>query len=121
MAMFETKVMTTDGLFAAVGPAADAFAVTIKGLSAPATLKRGTVLAKDSDGKMIVLGNTGGTANCVLCDDTEVGTSDVKAIAYRTGHFVAEKLIMKESYTMTVADKEALRAAGILVSNAVNM
>lgn len=121
MAMYETKSITTDGLLATLNPAAEAFTVTIKALSAPATLKRGTVLATDSSGKMIVLGSADGTANCVLCDDTEVGTSDVKAVAYRTGHFAAEKLIVANSYTMTAADKEALRDAGILVSNAVEM
>jgi len=121
MAMYETMNVTTDGLLATLNPAAEAFSVTIKALGAAATLKRGTVLAIDADGKMIVLGSGAGTANCVLCDDIEVGTSDVTAIAYRTGHFTAEKLIVADTYTMTAADKEALRAAGILVSNAVNM
>lgn len=121
MAMYETKSIPTDGLLAALNPAAEAFTVTIKGLSAPATLARGTVLAIDADGKMIVLGSGTGTANCILCDDTEVGTADVKAIAYRTGHFAAEKLIVADSYTLTAADKEALRDAGILLSNTVEM
>ena len=90
-------------------------------LSAPATLKRGTVLAVGSDNKMVVLGSGTGTANCVLCDDTEVGTSDVKAVAYRSGHFAIEKLTVAASYTLTAADKAALRDAGILLSNAVEM
>lgn len=121
MAMYETKSFSTDGLLAAINPATEAFMVTIKGLSAPATLARGTVLAVDADNKMEVLGSGTGTANCILCDDTEVGTSDVKAVAYRSGHFTAEKLIVAASYTMTAKDKEALRDAGILISNAVNM
>lgn len=119
MAMHETMSIPTDGLLAAINPAAEAFTVTIKANAG--ALSRGTVLAIDADGKMIVLGSGEGTANCVLCDDTVVGAADVKAIAYRTGHFTAEKLIVKDSYAMTAADKEALRAAGILVSNAVNM
>lgn len=121
MAMYETKSITTDGLLAALNPAAEAFTVTIKALSAPATLVRGTVLAVDADGKMIVLGSGTGTANCILCDDTEVGTADMTAIAYRSGHFAAEKLTVAASYTLAAADKEALRDAGILLSNTVEM
>jgi len=117
----ESKTVETDGLVYGLNPAPEAFMVTIKALSAPATLRRGTVLAIGSDNKMIVLGAGEGTANCILCDDTEVGTSDVKATAYRTGHFAAEKLTVAASYTLTAADKEALRDAGILLSNAAEM
>ena len=119
--MYESKTIGTDGLVCGLNPAAEAFMVTIKALSAPATLARGTVLAVDADNKMVVLGSGTGTANCILCDDTEVGTSDIKALAYRTGHFTAEKLTVASGYTMKAADKEALRDAGILLSNAVEM
>lgn len=119
--LYESKTIDTDGLIYGLNPAAEAFMVTIKALSAPATLKRGTVLAIDTDKKMVVLGSGAGTANCVLCDDTEVGTSDVKALAYRTGHFAVEKLTVADSYAITAADKEALRDAGILLSNAVEL
>lgn len=119
--LYESKTIGTDGLVYGLNPAAEAFMVTIKALSAPATLARGTVLAVGADNKMVVLGSGEGTANCILCDDTEVGTSDIKALAYRAGHFTAEKLTVAASYTMTAADKEALRDAGILLSNAVEM
>ena len=62
------------------------------------------------------------TANCVLAEDTEVGTdADTVAIAYRTGHFNANMLTVAESYTLNAADKEALRTAGILLSDAVEI
>ena len=115
--LYESKTIGTDGLVYGLEPATNEFFVTIKANAG--ALKRGTVLALGSDNKMVVLGNGEGTANCVLCDDTEVGTSDVKALAYRTGHFAAEKLRMAAGHTLTAADKEALRSAGILVSNAV--
>lgn len=116
--LYETMNVGTDGLVYDMNPATEAFFVTIKANAG--ALKRGTVLAVDGD-KMVVLGSGTGTANCILCDDTVVGSSDVKALAYRAGHFAVEKLHVAASYTMTAADKAALRDAGILVSNAVEL
>ena len=69
--------------------------------------------------KLVVLGTaaTGDevlTANCILCDDVEVGTSDdVTVPVYLTGCFNTNKCIVADSYTMTEADKDALREGGI--------
>lgn len=117
-----------DGLIVTNEPVADVFTVTIrKEASAKATLKRGTVLALSGDGKMVALGTTAAsnetlTANAILCDDTEIGTdADVEATAYRTGHFARNKLIFGGSgYALKPADEEALRAAGILLSDALD-
>jgi hypothetical protein len=119
-----------DGLIIGDEPVADVLTVTIRKLGAAATLKRGTVLALSAgtagDGKMVVLGNTAVTnetltANCVLCDDIDVGTAaDVNALAYRSGKFNTGKLVVKSGYTMTAADKEALRDAGILLDTAID-
>lgn len=121
-----------DGLIVTNEPVADVFTVTIrKEASAEATLKRGTVLALPGgtagDGTMVALGTTAKsnetlTANAILCDDTKVGTdADVEATAYRTGHFARNKLIFGDSsYTLEPADEEALRAAGILLSDALD-
>lgn len=121
-----------DGLIVTNEPVADVFTVTIrKEASEKATLKRGTVLAVASgaagEGKMVALGTTAAsnetlTANAILCDDTEIGTdADVEATAYRTGHFARNKLIFGGSgYALKPADEEALRAAGILLSDALD-
>lgn len=117
-----------DGLIVTNEPVADVFTVTIrKETSEKATFKRGTVLAlSGGDGKMVALGTTAGsnetlTANAILCDDTEIGTAaDVEATAYRTGHFARNKLIFSGEYTLKPADEEALRAAGILLSDALD-
>lgn len=90
MAKYESMTFGTDGLVYGLNPKTEAFMVTIKANAG--ALKRGTVLAVDADNKMVVLGSGTGTANCVLCDDTEVGASDVVAAAYCAGHFTAEKL-----------------------------
>ena len=117
-----------DGLIVTNEPVADVFTVTIrKETGEKATFKRGTVLALSSgDGKMVALGTDAGsnetlTANAILCDDTEIGTAaDVEATAYRTGHFARNKLIFSGNYALKPADEEALRAAGILLSDALD-
>ena len=83
-------------------------------------LERGTLLAT-ADGGMVILNNdSSGRANAVLAEPVDTGDSEtVEAIAYRTGHFNANSLIVADGYEITAADKEALRTAGILVSDAV--
>lgn len=118
-----------DGLIVNNEPVADVFSVTIRKGAAAATLKRGTVLALSEgtagDGKTVILGTTAAenetlTANCVLADDVEVGTTaDAVALAYRTGHFARNKVIAKSGTSLSAADEEALRKGGILLSDAL--
>lgn len=81
-------------------------------------LKRGTALALGADGKLVILGTADATANCVLCDDVDA-TTEVKAEVYLTGHFNLNALIVKDSYTITPADIEALRNGGIYLDNSM--
>ena len=116
-----------DGLIVANEPVADVFTVTIrKEATAAATYKRGTVLALSAgNGKLVILGSTATTnetltANCILAEDVEVGTTaDVTVLAYRTGHFVRNKLAVASGYTLKATDEEELRKAGILLSDAI--
>lgn len=120
-----------DGLIAASYPLADVFHIVIRRLSEEATLKRGTLLNLSTgtagDGKYVIHGTNAAanetlTANCILAEDTVVGTaSDVIARAYRTGHFVKENLIIAAGSVITDADKEALRDVGILLSSAIKV
>lgn len=186
--------MEYDGLVSDVTPKVEVRGKTIRKLSAETTLTRGTILAKDADGKLIVLGsdvdNTGtfsatgdgsttkfslvsggvtpsavtevkvdgtattaytynkvtgelefseapantktiavkfvtggGNADCILCDDVVVGTSeDVIATVYTAGCFNTAKTIVAEGYTMTSADYDSLRKYGIVfkASNSAN-
>lgn len=84
------------------------------------TLKAGTALAANSAGKLVILGTEGGTANCILAEDVEVGTADVKALVYLAGHFCGNKLAVKASYTITATDAENFRKGGIYLSDSVN-
>ncbi|MCM1150007.1 MAG: head decoration protein, partial [Butyricicoccus sp.] len=67
---------------------------------------------------------TTGKANAVLSDPVDTGDAEgeaVAGIAYRTGHFNTNRLIVAEGYEITAADREALRTAGILTSDAVEI
>lgn len=118
-----------DGLIVANEPVADVFTVTIRKEAAAATYKRGTVLALPAgtagDGNLVILGSTATTnetltANCILAEDVEVGTTaDVTVLAYRTGHFARNKLAVASGYTLKATDEEELRKAGILLSDAI--
>lgn len=119
-----------DELINSGNPAADVFSVTIRKEATEAkTLKRGTVLALSGgtagDGKLVVLGTTAQenetlTANCILADDVEVGTTaDKDATAYRTGNFNRNKLIVADGYTLEATDEEELRKCGIILNTAI--
>lgn len=112
-------VMEYEKLFASTEPAALVRGGTIRKLSAKATLARGTILAKSGgsagDGKLVILGTTAATnetltPDCILCDDIEVGTTDDEnVVVYVEGSFNEEALIVAENYTITEADRDALR------------
>ena len=120
-----------DNLINGLYPPAEPFSAVIRKGSAETTYKRGTVLALSEgtagDGKYVILGtaavsNETLTANCVLAEDVTVGTAnDETAVAYRTGHFNSNALIMDAEHTFSAADKEALRGVGILISDAVEI
>lgn len=79
-------------------------------------LKRGTLLAKTSENKMVVLGSEGGAvADCVLTDEVDATSADADAIAYIQGDFNINKLIVAENYTISQADKDTLRTKNILI------
>ena len=107
-----------DNLINGTNPAAEVFSVEVAG--GQGVLERGTLLASADGGMVKISAATTGKANAVLADPVDTGDGDaVVAIAYRTGHFNANNLIVADGYKITAADKEALREAGILISDAV--
>ena len=106
--------MEYDGLITGLNPPVRVDGGTIAKLEAPAVLKRGTLLGKSEDGLLSVYGGTG-TPDCILCDDTEVGTDeDVPVDVYAAGCFDPEKVTVAEDYTITQADKDKLRTYNIV-------
>lgn len=119
--------MEYDGLITGLNPPIRVEGGTIAKLTTAAVYKRGTLLAKSAaDGLLHILGEeppTPGesetadtyTPDCVLCDDTEVGTDeDVPVDVYAAGCFDPEKVTVAEGYTITQADKDKLRAYSII-------
>ena len=106
--------MEYDGLITGLNPPVRVDGGTIAKLEAPAVLKRGTLLGKADSGLLSIYDGTG-TPDCILCDDTEVGTAeDVPVDVYAAGCFDPEKVTVAEGYTITQADKDKLRAYSII-------
>lgn len=123
--------MEYDGLITGLTPPTQVGAGTIAKSDTEAVYKRGTVLAKSAqDGKLRILGTTPPTPgsgettdvytpDCILCDDTQVGTTDdVTTCVYVAGCFDPGKLTVAKDYTLTEADKDKLRGYGIALKAA---
>lgn len=124
-------VNPNDGLIAGLYPPAQVCTIKIrKESSAAATLKRGTLLDLSSgtggDAAYVIHGTSAGsnetlTPGMILAEDITVGTTaDAVAFAYRTGHFVEQKLIVASGGSISAADKETLRGKQILLSDQIN-
>lgn len=109
-----------DNLINGAYPPAEVFSVKVK--QGQGVLLRGSLLAAGDDGMELIGESTTGKANAVLAEDVDTGSEEaVVAVAYRTGHFNGNALIVDEGYEITAEDKEALRTAGILLSDAVEI
>lgn len=108
-----------DNLINGITPGAEVFSVQIA--AGQGVLKRGTLLATADGGMVKISSATTGKANAVLAEDTDTTGGAVNAVAYRTGHFNANTLIVADGYEITAEDKEALREVGILISDAVEI
>lgn len=108
-----------DNLINGTYPPAEVFHVEVAG--GQGKLERGTLLATADGGMKIIDTSTTGKANAVLAEPVDTTDGATVAVAYRTGHFNANTLIVAEGYKITAADKEALRVAGILISDAVKI
>lgn len=63
----------------------------------------------------------GGNADCVLVDETEVGTtSDENVVVWIGGNFIEASLIVATGYSITEADRDELRKKGIVLGTSQN-
>ena len=113
-----TGTMEYDGLITGLAPQVIVGGGTIKALTKEATLKRGTVLSKGTDGKLAVMA-ADATPDCILCDDTVVGTADVNVTVYISGCFDPDKVTVADSYALTEADRDTLRTKNIYFKQAM--
>ena len=107
-----------DGLIAGNIPVADV--VTISLAAAGKVLKRGTVVTGTAGEALapVAAALDASKATYILADDVDATEATV-ATAYRTGHFVANKLHTDDTYALVASDKEVLRKSGILLSDAI--
>lgn len=103
-----------------INSACHADVVTVQIAAGNGTLKRGTIVTGTAGSALAPVAAALDASNgtYILTDDTDVSVATV-ATAYRTGHFNRNKLITNGSYALTAADEEVLRAAGILLSDAI--
>ena len=107
-----------DKLFVENIPEADV--VTVK-LVAAGVVKRGTVVSGTPGGADFAALTAAASADkalYVLAEDCDTA-EDTVGIAYRTGHFNRNALIVGSGYALTAADEEVLRKSGILLADAI--
>ena len=113
--------VTYDGLIVDTDPVAHV--THIKVAASLGVLARGTVVTGTAGAAMgkVTKALVATNATYILAEDVDTGTGDaVVALAYRTGHFAANKLITDGTYALAAADKEILRNCGILLSDALD-
>lgn len=104
-----------DNLIARLVPHALTTAVMIA--AGAGSLERGTVLSRSEDGSCQVMAE-GGTPAYILADPVDAsGEEDVAAVAYRSGNFNPDAVIVGEGYTLSSADKDTLRKYNIVFTN----
>lgn len=118
-----------DNLIARLFPRA--LTMGIKIAAGEGLLKRGTILSVNESGAYVVCGKSvttgeGDTAvtttysnpGAILADDVDAsGDADVTAVAYRSGNFNPNAVIVADGYTLTAADKDTLRKYDIVFTN----
>ncbi|MEG0145743.1 MAG: hypothetical protein RSD95_02810 [Clostridia bacterium] len=83
-----------------------------------------TFVSAPADGKAIIVTyklTDLGTVDCILCDDTEVGTSgDVPVTVYTAGCFDPDKVTVASGHTITDAEYKQMREYGIVFKAALD-
>ena len=121
MSVFNTLIgeMEYDGLITGQNPAPRMDGGIIAAVAEETTYKRGTLLQKAS-GKLAIY--TSGTPDCILTDDTVVGTADVHVVVYAAGCFDETKVAEATGVdSISTAAKDTLRTKGIVFKSAMTM
>ena len=118
-----------DNLIAGLFPRA--LTMGVKVAAGEGLLKRGTLLTAKSDGTYVICGKkvttgegesatttTYGNPSAVLTVDVDAsGSTAATAVAYRSGNFNPNAVIVAKDYTLTAADKDNLRKYDIVFTN----
>lgn len=119
MSELVNKVGSTeqDNLIARAFPRALTMGVKIA--AGEGALKRGTILTRKADSTFAVYGKSdaeeGSEPSAILTDDIDASGGDpVAAVAYCSGNFNPDAVIMAEDHKLTAAEKDTLRKYDIL-------
>lgn len=118
-----------DNLIARLFPRA--LTMGIKVAAGEGLLKRGTLLTAKEDGTYVICGKkvttgegesaqtaTYGNPSAVLTVDVDAsGSTAATAVAYRSGNFNPNAVIVAKDYTLTAADKDNLRKYDIVFTD----
>ena len=106
-----------DGLIVDNIPVADV--VLVKLAAGSGVVKRGTIVNGTAGGDMapVAAALVSTKATYIVADEIDATEAAIVA-AYRTGHFARNKIVTN-GYTLTKADEEILRNAGILLADAL--
>ena len=97
-------------------------------------LKRGAIMAENSDGKFVILGTTTTIAgegdaedtvikheaDCILAQDVDA-TTETTAVAYSEGKFNEDALSVKKGYTLAKEDIATLRGKNITLGKMLDV
>ena len=104
-----------DNLIARLFPRALTTAVKIA--AGEGKLARGTVLSREAGGTCKVM-TEGGTPAYILADPVDASGGDaVPAVAYRSGNFNPNAVIVGDSYALSADDKDTLHKYDIVFTN----
>lgn len=113
----QVGVFTPDDLIAGNRHPVDVCHVVIK---EGQKLLRGTLLEKsvEESDKYVIRGTQteGSSAEYILAEDVDAIEEDMVGLAYRTGEFAENAVIVKEGYSITEEDKRELRRLGIFLA-----
>ena len=118
-----------DNLIAGLFPRA--LTMGVKVAAGEGLLKRGTLLTAKSDGTYVICGKkvttgegesatttTYANPSAILTVDADAsGATAVAAVAYRSGNFNPDAVIVAKDYTLTAADKDNLRKYDIVFTD----
>lgn len=74
---------------------------------------------EDAENTEAIAENKAAVAAYILAEDVDAEKEDTTAIAYRSGSFIRNALIVKEGYSLTDKDETELRNGGIYLSDAI--
>ncbi len=117
--MARLDAMIGEGLYNDIFADTDpkAFVTGIKLEESETPLLRGTVMvgtAADGNFKPISEALTAESIVYILAENVDKATAGAEASAYKSGHFVRNRLITDGEYTLAEGDFEHMRQAGIL-------